>query len=80
MQQANVTRMRSLAEPASTADGAMTHPEEIRWEVELRVGDRIGLHTSLRTTPAGSMSAGIMISAATLGLAVLMRARRRLVG
>ena len=76
MQQANVTRMRSLAEPASTADDAMTHPEEIRWEVELRVGDRIGL----RTTPAGSMSAGIMISAATLGLAVLMRARRRLVG
>ena len=77
MQQANVTRMRSPAEPASAVDGAMTHPEEIRWEVELRVGDRIGLHTSLRTTPAGLISAGIMISAAALGLAALVRARRR---
>ena len=77
MQQANVTRMRSPAEPASTSDVAMTHPEEIRWEVELRIGHSIGLRTSLRTTPAGLISAGIMISAAALGLAALVRARRR---
>ena len=78
MPQANLTRLHSVDRPVATTDG--THPEEIRWEVDLRIGDRIGLRSSLRTTPAGVISAGIMAAAAGWALAALLRARRRSAG
>ena len=76
MPQANVTRLRLPGEPGAATDSVPTRPEEIRHEVDLRIGDRTGLRSRLRTTPAGLISAGVMIAAAGWALAALVRAGR----
>ena len=52
------------------------HPEEIRAKVKLRLGERSRLYATLRTTPAGLVSAGIKTAAIFLSFAVLVRAAR----
>ena len=59
-----------------TASGP-AHPEEIRAEVKLRLGKRGRLNASLRTTPAGLVSTGIMTATIFLSIAALVRAARR---
>ena len=54
-----------------------THPEEIRGSFSLRIGDNAVLETSIRTTPAGLVTAGLMVSAILLSTAFLVRALRR---
>jgi hypothetical protein len=56
---------------------ALAHPEEIRASAAFRVGDRISLTATLRMTPAGLVTAGVMIAAIILSVAGLVRAARR---
>lgn len=58
---------------------AGTHPEEIRSEFELRIGERTSLQGKIRTTPAGVICAGISLAMMTFALGYLIRsgARRR---
>ena len=57
--------------------GALAHPEEIRASVAFRVGNRISLTATLRMTPAGLVTTGIMVAAIVLSVAGLVRAARR---
>jgi hypothetical protein len=57
--------------------GALTHPEEIRASVAFRVGNSILLNATLRVTPAGLVTTGVMIAAIILSVAGLVRAARR---
>ena len=74
------TSMRAMHEPITQAVGqaasASAHPEEIRAKVKLRLGKRSRLNATLRTTPAGLVSAGIMTAAIFLSIAALVRAAR----
>jgi hypothetical protein len=73
--------MPAIHEPITQAVGqaasASAHPEEIRAKVNLRLGKRNRLNATLRTTPAGLVSAGIMTAAIFLSIAALVRAARR---
>ena len=73
--------MPAIHEPITQAVGpaasAQAHPEEIRAQVKLRLGKRSRLNATLRTTPAGLVSAGIMTAAIFLSIAALVRAARR---
>ena len=75
------TSMPAIHEPITQAVGqaasSPAHPEEIRANVKLRLGKRSRLYATLRTTPAGLVSAGIMTAAIFLSIAVLVRAARR---
>jgi hypothetical protein len=57
--------------------GSPAHPEEIRAMLKLRLGKRGRLNATLRTTPAGLVTAGIMTAAIFLSIAALVRAARR---
>ena len=73
--------MAAIHEPVTQAVGqvasAPAHPEEIRAKVKLRLGKRSRLNATLRTTPAGLMSAGIMTAVIFLSIATLVRPARR---
>jgi hypothetical protein len=56
--------------------GALAHPEEIRASVAFRVG-KISLTATLRMTPAGLVTTGIMVATIVLSVAGLVRAARR---
>jgi hypothetical protein len=77
MIQAKVMRIRDHADAANAAEaGSLTHPEEIRCALDLHFGEKVAVRTTLRTTPAGLISAGIMASATLLALAALVRTAR----
>jgi hypothetical protein len=38
------------------------HPEEIRASVDLRIGKKVALKATVRTTPAGLVTAGIVVA------------------
>jgi hypothetical protein len=73
--------MQAIHEPITQAMGQATsspaHPEEIRAKVKLRLGKHSRLNATLRTTPAGLVSAGIMTAGIFLSIAALVRAARR---
>ena len=77
----NADEMPAAHEPITQAVGqaasASAHPEEIRAKVKLRLGQGSRLNATLRTTPAGLVSAGIMTAAIFLSIAALVRAARR---
>ena len=52
-----------------------SHPEEMRAEVDLRIGKAVALRASARVTPAGLVSVGILVSAILLSVGALLRAR-----
>ena len=52
-----------ITQAVGQAASAPTHPEEIRAKVKLRLGKRSRLNATLRTTPAGLVTAGIMTAA-----------------
>jgi hypothetical protein len=66
-----------MTQTAGQAASSLAHPEEIRAKVKLRLGKRSRLNATLRTTPAGLVSAGIMTTAIFLSIAALVRAARR---
>jgi hypothetical protein len=53
------------------------HPEEMKAEVELRIGDRTVVMATARTTPAGLVSVGVMVAAILLSVAALVHTARR---
>jgi len=73
--------MPAIHEPITQAVGQATsspaHPEEIRAKVNLRLGKRSRLNATLRTTPAGLVSAGMNGGRHFLTIAALVRAARR---
>jgi hypothetical protein len=75
---AGMTAIRESVQPAGgQAASAVAHPEEIRAKVKLRLGKRGRLNATLRTTPAGLVTAGIMTAAIFLSIAPVVRAARR---
>lgn len=66
-----------IAQAVDHAGSIPAHPEEIRATLKLRLGKRGRLNATLRTTPAGLVTAGIMTAAIILSIAVLVRAARR---
>jgi hypothetical protein len=62
----------SLDAPATN----ISHPEEMRGQVELHFGERVVLRAGGRTTPANLVTVGIMVSAIVLSLTALVRAAR----
>ena len=71
----------AIHEPITQAVGQAAsvpaHPEEIRAKVKLRLGKRSRLNATLRTTPAGLVTAGIMAAAIFVSIAALVRAARQ---
>ena len=59
---------------AAPDTGSLIHPEEMRASVDLRLGNSISLKATARTTPAGLVTAGLMVGAIILSIAVLVRA------
>jgi hypothetical protein len=55
---------------------AMTHPEEIRTECEIRIGEKTVMRAAARITPAGLVCTGLMVAAILLSTAALVRAAR----
>ena len=53
-----------------------SHPEEMRAELELRLGPAGTLRATARATPAGLVAAGVLVAAILLSAAALVRARR----
>lgn len=62
--------------PATVPPAEITHPEEIKASVTLRLGPA-SVTAAARTTPAGLVTAGILVSAILLSLVPLVRAARR---
>jgi hypothetical protein len=68
---------KPIAQAAGHAESVPAHPEEIERGLKLRLGKRGRLNATLRTTPAGLVTAGIMSAAIFLSIAAVVRAARR---
>ena len=68
---------KPIAQTKGQAVNAPVHPEEMKAEVDLRVGNSVFLKATARTTPAGLVTAGIMVSGIILAVATLIWAVRR---
>ncbi|MBV8091346.1 MAG: hypothetical protein JO139_17590 [Alphaproteobacteria bacterium] len=66
-----------IAQAVGHARSVPAHPEEIRATLKLRLGKRGRLNATLRTTPAGLVTAGIMTASIFLSIGALVRAARR---
>jgi len=55
-----------ITQTEGQAESAPVHPEEIRASVDLRIGKNVALKTTVRTTPAGLVTAGVMVAAIVL--------------
>ena len=53
---------------------ALTHPEEIKATVDFRLGDRVQLKATARTTPAGLVATGLLVSSILMAVAFVVRA------
>ncbi|MCW8085597.1 hypothetical protein [Sabulicella glaciei] len=60
----------------ATLPTAIPHPEEMRAELDLRFGSAT-IHATARTTPAGIIAVGVLVSSILLSTAVLVRAARK---
>ena len=77
MQRGIPAMLDPIAQAVGRAGSAPAHPEEIRATLKLRLGKRGRLNATLRTKPAGLVTAGIMTAAIFLSIAALVRAARR---
>ena len=68
---------KPITQAVGQAASVPAHPEEIRAKVKLRLGKRSRLNATLRTTPAGLVTAGIMAAAIFVSIAALVRAARQ---
>jgi len=59
--------------PAAAKPAEITHPEEMKASVTLRIGNA-SLAAAARTTPAGLVAAGILVSAILLSVVPIIRA------
>jgi len=58
-------------------DSATAHPEEIRSEFDLRIGNHVTLQGKARITPAGLICSGLAVAMIGFGLGYLVRSSRR---
>jgi hypothetical protein len=66
-----------IARDTDVGSASPSHPEEMRAQVQLHVGDRAVLTATARATPAGLVSVGATVAAILLSAAALVRAARR---
>ena len=73
--------MATTAEAADSGGGIqpaaadpLTHPEEIKATVDLRLGDHVQLKATARATPAGLVATGLMVSSILMAVAFVVRA------
>ncbi len=59
-----------------TTELPLTHPEEMRADFDLSIGNRINLKGTARTTPAGLICMGIAGVAVLIAATALVRAAR----
>jgi len=59
------------------ADVTPIHPEEMKASFDFRIGDKIALQATARTTPAGIVSVGIATAAILLATTFLVRSCSR---
>ncbi|HEY0184889.1 MAG TPA: hypothetical protein VGC09_18975 [Rhodopila sp.] len=55
---------------------AAPHPEEMKGTVEMKFGKLATITASGRTTPAGLISAAVLVSVVLIPLAMMIRSRR----
>lgn len=60
----------------TTPEAPVSHPEEMRGSVSLRIGDRIVMEASGRVTPAGLISTGLAVAAIVVAVGFLIRSTR----
>jgi len=63
--------------PLAQSEAPLIHPEEMKANFSLNIGDKISLQGTARTTPAGVISAGIALSAVLLASGYFIRSCRR---
>lgn len=66
-----------MTKEEGTAPTTAPHPEEMRADVHLWMGDSVSLKVTARTTPAGLVMVGVLVSGIVLSVAVLVREARR---
>ena len=70
-----------MHQPTTKTEGryadAPAHPEEIRARAKFRVGKSVSLKATVRMTPAGLVTTGVMVAAIVLSMTALVRAFRR---
>ena len=66
-----------IARSGTLESASLSHPDEMKGNVELRVGERTVLMATARATPAGLISVGVMVAAILLSTAALVRAAQR---
>jgi hypothetical protein len=64
------------SEPADIADSAAPHPEEMRATVDLTIGRSITIKATARATPAGLVTAALLVVAILIPMIWLTRTRR----
>ncbi|RAI58489.1 hypothetical protein [Roseicella frigidaeris] len=70
-------RTKAPPTPEAAAEAAPAHPEEIRGELRLTIGERAVLQMHGRITPAGLVTAGVMVASILLSTASLVWSARR---
>jgi hypothetical protein len=68
---------KQTARIADLGSDSLSHPDEMKAKVELRIGDRTAVMVTARTTPAGLISVGVMVTAILLSVAALVHTARR---
>jgi len=69
--------IEKTARGAVSGNDAPLHPEEMKARVRLRIGKRVLVTATARTTPAGLISVGVMVAAILLSAAALVHTARR---
>jgi hypothetical protein len=55
---------------------AAPHPEEMRATIDLRIGNTVSMSATARATPAGFITAAVLVSAILVPLVLFARRRR----
>jgi len=63
-------------EPENIADTAAPHPEEMKATVDLTVGRSVTIKATARVTPAGLVTAALLVVAVMVPIIWLARSRR----
>ena len=69
--------IEQTARGAVPGNDSPTHPEEMKAKVKLRIGKRVLVTATARTTPARLVSIGVMVAVILLSAAALVHTARR---
>jgi hypothetical protein len=68
---------KQTARSADLGSDSLSHPDEMKAKVELRIGDRTVVMATARATPAGLVSVGVMVAAILVSVAALVHTARQ---